>query len=113
MHHSSEWARLRSADDPERLEFPEGYDEAAEALRFQRLRQALEAAFGCECAASSRPRLLDATFFGEVIVPASASGGSADIVVRVSAFGSLAGVFPFAPPDHNGPLPHPHVTDEI
>lgn len=86
------WQRMREADDPDRTEVPADYHEARLNRRFKRFARALSSTFSTRCRFDTRRNgaIQDATFFGEVTMPA---GGDLAIVVKVSSFAELASVF--------------------
>jgi hypothetical protein len=81
---------LRRLDDPQRLEHPAGFDYTAEQRRFQSLVAELEGRFRCTCVAEAGARIQDASFLGQLVIPASALLSGVAVFVRVSNFGSLA-----------------------
>jgi hypothetical protein len=83
--------RLRELDDPVNLERPAGFDlEGAEA-RFSSLRARIERDFDCECRTDAGPiRVQDASYYGDLIVPAASTHTSEQIWIRISNFGELA-----------------------
>lgn len=85
------WAKLRELDDPTHLERPADFDEAEADTRFAVLVRLVEAAFRCECTTDAgRGRIQDASFYGDLVVPASATETRCDLAIRVSNFGPMA-----------------------
>ena len=84
------WERLRELDDPDHLERPADFDPAAAAARFAALVSRLDDAFRCSCPATGDEE--DSSAYGRVDVPAASTGTGAQLVVCLSAFGSLATV---------------------
>jgi hypothetical protein len=83
-------ASLRRLDDPDRLEHPAGFDYPAERRRFGLLVANLERRFGCACDVLVGPDMQDASFFGQLVIPAAVTGKSSAVFVRVGNFGGLA-----------------------
>ncbi|RKS09376.1 hypothetical protein DFP74_5112 [Nocardiopsis sp. Huas11] len=81
---------LRRLDDPDHLEFPPDYDDAATGARFARLVTRLNDRFDCACGVDRCVE--DASYHGTVIVPATATDCGRHITVTVSNFGDLAAV---------------------
>lgn len=81
---------LRQLDDPANLECPAGFDYAAEQRRFQSLVAELEGRFSCTCQIEAGNRIQDASFLGQLVIPASALVRGVAAFVRVSNFGRLA-----------------------
>lgn len=79
--------RLRGLDDPEHPEFPDGFANRAERGRFTRLVDDLERRFGTRCVVDDRVQ--DASYLGQVTVPAEATTKGEALFVRVSNFGGL------------------------
>jgi hypothetical protein len=85
------WARLRALDDPHNLERPADFNADAAARRFTALVEHLERGFGCPCRTDAGPgRIKDASFYGDVIVPADSTASGEDLAIRVSNFGPMA-----------------------
>ena len=85
------WQRLRELDDPDSIERPADLDEQRLHSRFTALVHAVSVAFQCECPVDAGfPLVQDATFYGTIRVPGEATRSGAQIVMRVSNFGSLA-----------------------
>jgi hypothetical protein len=82
------WALLRALDDPDHLETPADFDFEATRARFERLVNALDAAFGCVCDADRSVQ--DASLHARVVVPSEATETGERLVVSLSNFGSLA-----------------------
>ncbi|WP_431040870.1 hypothetical protein ACQUSR_02580 [Streptomyces sp. P1-3] len=80
-------ALLRNLDDPEHWEFPRDYDHVATRARFDQLAAHLDQAFGCTCSVDRGVQ--DASFHGDIVIPAVATKGRDFIIVRFSNFGSL------------------------
>lgn len=93
---------LHAADEPMVLhqaagwEFPRGFDVRAAQARFDRLGTLLSEAFGVPVGGGRGPQQ-DATYFGDIEIPASAtrtrakkSRGGCVLTVRVSNFANLA-----------------------
>ncbi|MDW5327015.1 hypothetical protein [Plantactinospora sp. KLBMP9567] len=83
-------ALLRRLDDPTRLEYPALFDYAAEQRRFQSLVAGVEQRFGCTCEAEAGRQVQDASYLGQLVVPAPVTANGVAIFVRVSNFGGLA-----------------------
>jgi hypothetical protein len=66
------------------------FNYAAEQRRFQSLVAELEQRFGCTCEAEAGRQVQDASYLGQLVVPASATANGVAIFVRVSNFGGLA-----------------------
>lgn len=81
---------LRQLDDPVHLERPAGFDYPAERARFAALVAAVEARFGCVCTVDAGLNVQDASYLGQLEIPASATATETEIFVRVSNFGGLA-----------------------
>jgi hypothetical protein len=81
---------LRRLDDPAHLEHPARFDYAAEQGRFQSLVAELEERFRCTCQVEAGTRVQDASFLGQLVIPASALVRGVAVFLRVSNFGSLA-----------------------
>ncbi|AVT29154.1 hypothetical protein C6361_06215 [Plantactinospora sp. BC1] len=81
---------LRRLDDPVCLEYPAVFDYGAEQRRFRSLVAGLEERFGCACEAEAGRQVQDASYLGQLVVPASATENGVAIFVRVSNFGGLA-----------------------
>ncbi|WFE27964.1 DUF6346 domain-containing protein [Solwaraspora sp. WMMD791] len=81
---------LRQLDDPVHLERPAGFDYAAEQARFAALVADVEARFGCVCTVDAGMNVQDASYLGQLEIPASATATETEIFVRVSNFGGLA-----------------------
>jgi hypothetical protein len=81
---------LRQLDDPVHLERPAGFDYAAEQARFAALVAAVEARFGCICTVDAGMSVQDASYLGQLEIPASATATETEVFVRVSNFGGLA-----------------------
>ncbi|MFV2117185.1 hypothetical protein ACE14D_01495 [Streptomyces sp. Act-28] len=75
---------LRELDDPTHLELPEDYDLSAARHRFAQLADALERRFGLSVTAGM---VQDASYYGYVSVPPSASGINQPLWVKMSNFG--------------------------
>ncbi|AMW10729.1 hypothetical protein A4E84_15170 [Streptomyces qaidamensis] len=75
---------LRELDDPEHLEIPQHYDLPAARDRFTRLTSALKVRYG-QSATPGMPQ--DASYYGAVSVPASATGTDRPLWVLMSNFG--------------------------
>src|SRR5262245_20205171 len=82
--------RLRDADDPVRGERPKHFRLRQTARRFSALVEGLDRAFACRCDAEAYPLVQDASFYGQVRIPASATAMGAEIHIRVSNFACLA-----------------------
>ncbi|MGW7064009.1 hypothetical protein ACWGHM_36670 [Streptomyces sp. NPDC054904] len=80
-------ALLRSLDDPDHWEFPRGYDHAATRTRLNRLAALLDQTFDCTCSVDRGVQ--DASFHGDIAIPAAATKSGDLVVVRLSNFGSL------------------------
>ncbi|MDX3384635.1 hypothetical protein PV682_24665 [Streptomyces niveiscabiei] len=77
-------ALLRELDDPEHLELPPDHDLPAARRRFERLGAALTERFGPSVSAGMTQ---DASYYGEVRVPAPATGTDRPLWVLMSNFG--------------------------
>jgi len=85
------WTKLRELDSPTHLERPADFDEAEAAARFVILVNLVDAAFGCECSTDAGPALIqDASFYGDLRVPAAATYTGHELWIRVSNFGPMA-----------------------
>ena len=82
--------KFHELDDPINVEFPADYDRYAVERSFDTLVGLLEAGFGTSCRVDAGSSIQDASYFGQVVVPAAATGSGADVFVRVSNFGKLA-----------------------
>ncbi|MCL8011388.1 hypothetical protein [Streptomyces sp. AS02] len=80
-------ALLRNLDDPEHWEFPRDYDHVATRARFDQLAAHLDQAFDCACSVDRGVQ--DASFHGDIVIPAAVTKSRDFIVVRFSNFGSL------------------------
>ncbi|MYW19258.1 hypothetical protein GT039_27685 [Streptomyces sp. SID2955] len=78
---------LRNLDDPEHWEFPRDYDHVATRARFDRLAADIDQAFDCTCSVDRGVQ--DASFHGDIVIPAIATKSSDLVVVRFSNFASL------------------------
>ncbi|MEU9033387.1 hypothetical protein AB0D45_00455 [Streptomyces sp. NPDC048352] len=78
---------LRNLDDPEHWEFPRDYDHVATRARFDRLAGDIDQAFDCACSVDRGVQ--DASFHGDIVIPAIATKSRDLVVVRFSNFGSL------------------------
>jgi hypothetical protein len=83
-------ALLRLLDDPVHLEYPARFDYGAEQRRFQSLVAETERRFGCTCLTQAGTQVQDASFLGQLMIPASATAKGVAVFVRVSNFGGLA-----------------------
>ncbi|WP_214103409.1 hypothetical protein [Acrocarpospora catenulata] len=79
---------LRRLDDPERLEWPRGYNRREAAVLLQRLVARLEDGFATLCPTEQDTQ--DSSEYGRVVIPAEATVCGTRIVVSLSKFGSLA-----------------------
>ena len=85
------WSILRTLDDPYSVEGPAELDLDALGARFGCVVFHLEESFGCSCSVDAGfPFVQDASHYGTVTVPAGASASGAQIVIRISRYGSLA-----------------------
>ncbi|MFJ4539725.1 hypothetical protein ACIP39_27725 [Streptomyces tibetensis] len=84
----STWALLRQLDDPQRMEFPHGYDHDITRARFEQLAARLDARFKCTCTVDRQVQ--DASRHGTVVIPATAADSAEHITVTISNFGNLA-----------------------
>jgi hypothetical protein len=82
------WALLRELDDPDHLEFPVDYDRPAALTRFKRLATRLNDRFHCTCTFDCHVE--DASYFGTITIPKSATFSKEHITVTISNFGNLA-----------------------
>lgn len=80
-------ALLRRLDDPQWLEWPQGYNCGEAAVSFERLLSVLDADFQTRCTAE---RTGDSSEYGRIHVPAEATECGTRIVVQVSKFQPLA-----------------------
>jgi hypothetical protein len=86
---------LREFDDPHHLEHPSAFDYVGEVERAWRLVAELSDAFGWSLTTDvGTSSVQDASFFGDVLIPAEANSSKMAIVVRLSNFGRLAVVVP-------------------
>jgi len=83
-------ALLRRLDDPTHLECPARFNYAAGQRRFQSPVMEPERPFGCTCQVEAGTQVQDASFLGQLVIPASATAGGVEIFIRVSNFGGLA-----------------------
>ncbi|GIG61533.1 hypothetical protein Lfu02_59050 [Longispora fulva] len=83
-------ALLRQFDDPDLLEHPAGFDYRAEQDRFRALASSLGRRLDCVCDVDAGMNVQDASYLGQLVVPAAATVGGTAIFVRVSNFGGLA-----------------------
>lgn len=84
----SRWL-LNELDDPTHLEFPADYNRNEVERSFNELVGLLEASFGTPCRVDAGVLVQDASFFGQVVVPAAATQSGGELFVRVSNFGKL------------------------
>lgn len=85
------WALLRSLDDATALERPADFDLATETDRAHRLTNRLSATFRWQITTDAGSGAVqDASFLGDVVVPADAGRSNAQVVIRLSNFGRLA-----------------------
>jgi hypothetical protein len=84
------WARLRELDDPTHMERPADFNEDAADNRFAVLFGLVDAAFECRCTTDAGARIQDASFYGDITVPAEATDTGRDLFIRVSNFGPMA-----------------------
>jgi hypothetical protein len=83
-------ALLRTLDDPAHLDLPPGFHYAGEQRRFRSLVADLERRFACTCEVEAGLQVQDASFLGQLVIPAAATAADVPIFVRVSNFGGLA-----------------------
>jgi hypothetical protein len=82
--------QLRAADDPVHGERPPAFDEARERAGVEALINSINQVFGTECQAEiGAPLIQDASHFATIEIPAEATGGGEELLVRVSNFGRL------------------------
>jgi hypothetical protein len=81
---------LRTLDDPVHLESPPGFHYTREQRRFRSLIADLERRFACTCEVEAGLQVQDASFLGQLVIPAAATAEDVPIFVRVSNFGGLA-----------------------
>ncbi len=85
------WRWLREYDDPDHLEHPRGFDRDAETDRAHRLVNRLSADFGWRLSTDAgTSSVQDASFLGDIEIPAPATRSGERIVIRLSNFGQLA-----------------------
>ncbi len=82
------WQRLRELDHATHLEYPEDYDQLEAGARFERLIRGLEQRFQCQCQVDQNVQ--DASFHGDIVVPAERTASGQQIWIRISNFGGLA-----------------------
>ena len=80
---------LKELDDPTHLEFPADYNRDEVERSFNELVGLLEASFGTPCRVDAGVLVQDASFFGQIVVPAAETRSGGDLFVRVSNFGKL------------------------
>ncbi len=93
-------ALLRDLDDPDHVEFPRNYDHAATRARFDQLAATLDQRFRCTCSVDRDVQ--DASHYGSMAVPGTATAGGHHIAVRVSKFGNLVAVTLVNPGSQDG-----------
>jgi hypothetical protein len=82
------WHILHALDDPDRLEFPAGYNHRRVRERFEQLARRLDTDFGCQCRVDRDVQ--GASLHGRIDLPAAATVSGRPLVVRISNFGGLA-----------------------
>ncbi|WP_067812907.1 hypothetical protein [Actinomadura kijaniata] len=82
------WELLHELDDPDHMEFPAIYDHTEVRARFNKVVAKLDTAFGCRCHVDRN--IQDASFHGDIGVPATHTAGGERITIRISNFGNLA-----------------------
>jgi hypothetical protein len=83
---------LKAADHPWELEQPPDWDPLEATERFLRLSGDVNRILGAECEIELWPMIKQATFHGEIILPAAALQREAYAVIRLSNFGNLVAV---------------------
>ncbi|WP_351225801.1 hypothetical protein [Streptomyces sp. NPDC002133] len=84
-------AVLRAVDrtaGPDHLEFPDGFDHRRALARVHALVERLETGFDCRCVVDTAVQ--DASFHGDVVVPAEMAAAGKRITFRLSNFGAFA-----------------------
>lgn len=81
---------LGDLDDPEHMERASDFDLGATEKRFADMVVRLERDFGTTCRIDAGVVVQDASYYGQVVVPAEATNSGADLFIRVSNFGSTA-----------------------
>jgi hypothetical protein len=85
------WRWLHEHDHAVHLEHPPGFDLAAEIARAHRLVNRLSADFGWRLSTDAgTSSVQDASFLGDIEIPAAATRSGARIAIRLSNFGQLA-----------------------
>ena len=83
---------LQGADHAWELQEPPGFDPIDAAERFMHLAQAVQQIVGDDCEMELWPAIRDATFHGEIVLPASATIEPASAVIRASNFANLIAI---------------------
>lgn len=81
---------LRSLDEPNSLEFPHGFSYLIYQSRFNALAVAIGEVFGSPCTPDREVQ--DASFHGDIVIPAEITESRERVIIRVSNFGSLVTV---------------------
>jgi hypothetical protein len=98
VHREKLRQRLRALDDPIYAERPADFDEKRVRDKFLGLVAGIRRTFGASVTYEAGPPLIqDASFFGDVTIPAQATESGVEIGVRTSNFGELATFFPTDP----------------
>lgn len=84
------WDLLRQLDDPNHMEFPGGYHQAAARVRFDQLATRLDQRFQCTCSVDRGVQ--DASHHGTIVIPDTAAASGERITLTVSNFGNLTAV---------------------
>jgi hypothetical protein len=100
---------LRESDDPHHLERPQDFDPHIAAHRFAHLTRASRDRFGPTCTSGLRQ---DASDYGEITIPAAATGLGHPLWIDLSNFGGFvtAGTADWAGPDPTAGLTEEFVT---
>ena len=84
--------RLKGADHPWELERPHDFDAVEAVGRFMELARDVEAIVGQSCELEVWPHVREATFHGELVLPADVVSGEGYAAIRASNFGDLIAV---------------------
>ncbi|WP_203924317.1 hypothetical protein [Rugosimonospora africana] len=82
------WHVLHALDDPDHLERPAGFDNHRARIRFDQLVQRLNVYFDGHCQADGS--IQDASLYGRINIPATATATGRPLVASISNFGPLA-----------------------
>jgi hypothetical protein len=84
---------LRSVDEATHAEWPPDFDERQARAKFMRLVEATVREYGTSVRYEAGfPLIQDASFFGDLTIPAEATRSGVEIEIRTSNFGELATV---------------------